>query len=310
MLDHDTLGARARALGSALEPVIGQVYFSPECHANYEALGFGPSPGNANGVALPNGPAYFSSRGSVMGQVAPEVIAAAFAVFNPDAVVPAVQHGWSITDARTICAARDAGALAQLRRILGDAPHGLGRAAEILRRAVVPLRPEGRPLFAGVLSLGIPDDALGAVWRCGDMLREFRGDSHTAAWIAAGVDATEIGLLTELFWGVPHRSYARTRAWTDAQFDAAAARLEQRGWLSGAAFTEAGRAGREAIEVATDVQMRPAIEAIGDDFDELISILSPWGAEVRAQKGYLAAGPHDLAATTSAAAAAARRRTT
>lgn len=309
MLDHHTLGARARALGSALEPVIGQVYFSPECHANYEALGFGPSPGNANGVALPNGPAYFTSRGSVMGQVAPEVIAAAFAVFNPDAVIPAVRHGWSITDARTICAARDDGALAQLRRILGADPPGLDRAAAILRRAVAPLRPEGRPLFAGLLSLGLPDDPLGVVWRCGDMLREFRGDAHTAAWISAGLDATEIGLLTELYWGVPPRSYARTRAWTDQQFDTAARRLEQRGWLSGAAFTESGRAGRETVEVATDTQMRPAIEAIGDDFDELITVLAPWGAAIRERKGYLAAGPHDLAAKTTEATAS-RRSTT
>lgn len=296
MLDLQSLGSRARALGSALEPVIGQVYFSPECHANYQALGFGPSPGDANGVALPNGPAYFTSRGSVMGQVAPQVIAAAFAVFNPDAVVPAVQHGWSLTDAHTICAARDAGALAQLRRILGRSPDGVDRAASLLRRAAAVLRPEGRPLFAGVLSLGIPDDPLATVWRCGDMLREFRGDAHTAAWISAGLDATEIGLLTELYWGVPPRSYARTRAWTDAQFDAAADRLQQRGWLDGSSFTETGRAGREAVEVATDVQMRTAIEAIGDDFDELIAILTPWGAEVRRQKGYLAAGPHDLAA--------------
>ena len=50
-MDTATLSTTARALGSALEPVIGQVYFSPECHANYVALGFDPSPGVANGVA-------------------------------------------------------------------------------------------------------------------------------------------------------------------------------------------------------------------------------------------------------------------
>ena len=75
----------------------------------------------------------------------------------------------------------------------------------------------------------MPDTALGAMWRLGDMLREFRGDSHTAAWICAGLDATEIGLLSELYWGLPMRSYSRTRAWTDAQFDAAHERLKSRG---------------------------------------------------------------------------------
>ena len=33
-MDSRELSAKARALGGALEPVVGQVYFSPECHAN------------------------------------------------------------------------------------------------------------------------------------------------------------------------------------------------------------------------------------------------------------------------------------
>ena len=294
-MDHDTLSARARRLGSVLEPVVGQVYFSPECHANYAALGFDPSANQAGGVALPDGPAYFTSRGSLMGQVPGELVAAAFAVFNPEIVVPCVQLGWSRTDAATICAARDRGAIDQLRRLLGEAPDGVDRANELLARAVAPLRPEGRPLFAGALSQPMPDTALGQVWRRGDLLREYRGDSHTAAWISAGFDATEIGLLSELYWGLPMRSYSRTRAWTDAQFDAAHARLARRGLVDDVGFTEAGRAAREDIEVRTDAQMQPAIDALGDDCDELCSLLEPWGVTVRAGLGYLSAGPHDLA---------------
>jgi hypothetical protein len=230
-----------------------------------------------------------------MGQVAGEVIAAAFAVFNPEVVVPSVNIGWERTDAVTICAARDAGAIAQLVRILGENPDGLDRVNEILARAVAALRPEGRPLYAGLRSLALPETALGAMWRRGDMLREFRGDSHTAAWISAGCDATEIGLLSELYWGLPMRSYSRTRGWSDAQFDAAQARLAARGLVTDTGFTEAGRAMREAVEVATDAQMRPAIEAIGGDIDELCALLTPWGVAVRAAKGYLPSGPHDLA---------------
>ncbi len=65
MLDDATVSSRARRLAAAVEPFAGQVYFAPECHERYAALGFGASPATtANGVALPDGPAYFCSRGS------------------------------------------------------------------------------------------------------------------------------------------------------------------------------------------------------------------------------------------------------
>jgi hypothetical protein len=285
----------ARHLGSVLEPVTGQVYFSPECHANYEALGFSASSGEFNGVAAPDGPAYFTSRGSVLGQVPGTVVAATFGVFNPEAVVPAVTYGWTKTDAATICQARDDGAIAQLERVLGPEPAGVERANELLARAVEPLRPEGRSLYAGQAALPLPPTTLGQVWRRGDMLREFRGDSHIAAWIAAGVDATEIGLLTELYWGLAMRTYSRTRAWSDEQFDAATERLQSRGLLADGALTAQGRDVRESIEDATDRQVKPALDALGDDIDELFAILAPWGQAIRDARGYPESGPHDLA---------------
>jgi hypothetical protein len=293
-------GLAARRLAAALEPVAGQVYFSPECHAAYEALGFGPSRGRAGAVALPDGPAYFCSRGSVLGQVPGEVAAAAFGVFNPAAVVPAVTHGWSLTDAPTIESARTAGAVAQLVRLLGPEPDGLARATELLRAAGEELRPEGRPLYAGMLAQGLPDDPLGAMWRLADRLREYRGDAHIAAWTSAGFDAAEIGLVTEWYWGLPSRSYVRTRAWTDADLDEAEERLVQRGLVRDGNLTEAGRERREEVEVHTDSQCRPIVDSLGGRLDELIGILRPWGDFIRAGGGYLPAGPHDLAAAAAA----------
>lgn len=289
------VSSTARALGGALEPVVGQVYFSPECHTNYVALGFRPSPGDMNGVAMPEMISYFTSRGSLMGQVPGELVAAAFAVFNPVIVIPAVTAGWRITDASTVCAARRDGAIAQLERILGHAPDGVDDVRDVLRRIVDGLRPEGRPLYAGTLSQPVPAMALGAVWHYGDMLREFRGDCHTAAWIAAGLDATEIGLLTELFWGLPLKSYSRTRGWSEDDYAAAIERLESRDLIRDGAFTSTGRDLREEVEVATDRQMTTAIRALGDDADRVIARLSTWSDAVRAAKGYPASGPHELA---------------
>lgn len=289
----------ARALATAIEPFSAQVYFSPECHAAYEALGFGPSPGKAGEVALPDGPAYFCSRGSLLGQVPGQVVAAAFGVFNPEVVVPAVTYGWTLTDAPTIERARTEGAMGQLRRILGDEPAGLQRAVELFERAVEGLRPEGRGLFAGLLAQSMPDEPLGVAWRLADRLREYRGDSHIAAWTSAGYDATEIGLVTEAYWGLPLRTYIRTRAWTNDQLDAAEERLTSRGLLKDATLTEDGRTQREAIEAATDAACERIVDNLGGDVDELVSIAGGWSKSIQAGGGYPASGPHELAQLAS-----------
>lgn len=286
---------RARHLAAALEPFAGQVYFSPECHTNYEALGFGPSPGEFGGVAGPEMESYFSSRGSVMGQVPGAVIAAAFGVFNPVIVEKLVERAWQKTDAHTICQARDDGAIAQLRRILGDRPDHVEYVRDVLARAADGLEPYGKPIYAGLTACRRFDDPLADAWRLADRLREFRGDAHVAAWTTTGVDACQIGLLTELYWGLSARSYSRTRMWSDQQYDAAEAALEARGLLADHRLTDDGRVFREEIELATDRQCRPLVEAIGADYERLLGILTEWGAAIRNAKGYPGSGPHDLA---------------
>ncbi len=283
----DEVTSRSRRLAAALEPVVGQVYFSPECHREYEALGFDPSPGVRLGVAMPDGIAYFTSRGSALGQVPGQVVAATFGVFNPAVVVPCVQRGWSLTDAPTIAEARLRGATAQLARILGQHPEGIERATQLLLVAGEQLRPEGRSLYAGVLSQGLPGDPLGDLFRAGDRLREYRGDSHIGAWISAGFDATEIGLLTELYLGIPLKTYVRSRAWSDDELDDALARLAGQGLVADGEFTDAGRLAREGVEIATDVQLRPVVESLGDDLDELVDTLAGWSRAILAAGGYV-----------------------
>jgi hypothetical protein len=62
MGSNETSRRAATALATAIEPVAGQVHFSPECHAEYEALGFDPSPGMVGRTAIPDRTAYLTSR--------------------------------------------------------------------------------------------------------------------------------------------------------------------------------------------------------------------------------------------------------
>ncbi|MFD3534592.1 hypothetical protein [Streptomyces sp. NPDC058664] len=272
---------KARRLRNAVEPVAAGVYFAPEAHAAYEALGFDPSPVAQDGVARPEMKAYFTSRGACMGQVPGEVVAAAFGCFNPKAVVPGVHAGWQITDRKAILEARQQGATTMLQRVLGEQPEGLARVTELLRRAADAAPWPARGVYSGLRSLGFPGRPMGDLWRAADLVREHRGDSHVISWAVGGVDAVEILLLTEQWWGLPARAYTPSRGWTDADMDAGFDRLRERGLMTAdEKLTDAGRAFREEIEVRTDELERPLLAALGDDLDELLEHLDAWSEAI------------------------------
>jgi hypothetical protein len=277
---------RARRLRNAVEPVAAGIYFAPEAHAAYQALGFDGSPASADGVARPELKSYFTSRGACMGQVPGEVVASAFGCFNPRFVVPAVAAGWQITTREAILDARERAAKAMLQRILGDRPEGLDRVTDLLRRAADAAPWAGRAVFGGLRSLGFPDNPMGAMWRAADLVREHRGDSHVISWAVGGADAVEVLLLTEQWWGLPSRSYAPTRGWQDPDMDAGFERLQQRGLMNGEQLTDAGRAFREEIEVRTDELERSVLDALGGDLDELLEHLDPWADAIVAAGSY------------------------
>jgi hypothetical protein len=267
--------ATARRLRNLVEPLAAAVYFAPEAHQRYSDLGLNWFEG------------YFCSRSACLGAAPWPVVTAAFAAFNPDSVRPAVTGGWGKTNPDAMLAAREAGAVEQLERLVGPvaAPADVARATEILFAATDGVDPSGRALYAGLSALPRPETPIGALWRAADMVREHRGDGHIAAWIPH-VDSTEITVLTELAWRIPPRSYVFTRGWTEAQVDAAYARLQERGLVDGEQLTDAGRALREHIERTTDLAAGAVVERIGADAPELFALLEPWSAAIVAGGGY------------------------
>jgi len=274
MLDEE-VRAKARKLRDLVEVVAASVYFLPEAHKAYNELG------------LPDFlPAYFTSRGACMGQVPGEMVVAAFGVFNPEMVIPAVDEGWSKTDRDSILAARERGAVEGITRLAGPDPDGLARATEILKRAGAAASGEGRALYSGLLSLGFPGSPIGDFWRAADLVREHRGDSHIVAWVSHGLDPIEATLTTELWWRLPLKSYVATRGWSPEQIDGAVDQLRDRGLMEGDAFTQAGENLRAEIELCTDLQERSIVRAIGDDFEELCMILTPIKDKLVAGEAY------------------------
>lgn len=274
MTTDEGLHRRARRLRNLVEPLAANVYFAPEPQQEYADLGLSYLPG------------YFCSRSACMGQLSGATVAAVFAVFEPTLVRRAVEEGWSHTDAGAILEARRRGATAALGRILDGVPDGAARATELLRRAGEAATTPGHPIASGLLALDWPGDPIGDLWRAADIVREHRGDAHTCAWVACGVTAEEITLLTELWWGIPLKSYAPTRGWSDDVLDATIAGMEDKGWIADGTFTDDGEALRGEIEKATDRQEAGVIGALGDDVDELFDLLQPWTKAVVESGGY------------------------
>jgi hypothetical protein len=269
------LHERARTLRNVTEPIAAGVYFAPEAHEGYEAQGLDYFEG------------YFCSRSACLGAAPWSVVCAAFAAFKPAAVEAAVTSGWQKTTPAPMLAAREAGATAQLERLVGDSvePSGVERATEILYAGSAGVDPSGRALFAGLSILDRPTTSFGALWRSADLVREHRGDGHIAAWMPH-VDSTEITVLTELAWGIPPRSYVFTRGWSEEEVDAAYARLTDRGLIADGALTAEGKELRSHIERTTDESTSAVMDRIGDDYDELIALLTPIAEAIVTGGGY------------------------
>lgn len=270
------LHTTARRLRQLVEPLAAAVYFAPEAQQRYEALGLNYFEG------------YFCSRSACLGRAPWLVVSAAFAAFKPSVVERAVTGGWAKTEPELLLEARLDGARDQIRRMVGEPTDDFRRAADLLLELTDGLDPSGRPLFAGLSGLPVPaaDDPAGRLWRAADLVREHRGDGHVSAWIPH-LDAVEVTVLTEPWWGIDPDSYLWTRGWDAEDAATARARLAERGLLDGdGGLTAAGRDLREEVERATDLAARGPIHRLGDRADELFTLLRPWSEAMVGEGGY------------------------
>lgn len=253
----------SRRLRDALEPVAMNDVWSPAVHARTAELGLD--------FLL----TYVYSRGSALGAPSPAVVAAAFAWFEPGLVAAVYDAASTAVPREVLVRERDAGVVEGLRQVLGTA--GVAQAADRLASAVEGLDGTGRPFFSGLLGRGRPADPHLRLWWACDAAREHRGDSHVAAALAAGFDAVQMNVLTELWVGMPMLSYTATRVWPQEATSRAVEELRARGLLDGDALSEAGRRAREEVEAATERQVQPLVVALGEDREPLCAQLQAWG---------------------------------
>ncbi|MBV6698189.1 SCO6745 family protein [Kitasatospora aureofaciens] len=262
----------ARSLWWLFEPVHSVTYFSPEGSDAFEAAGLH---GGWRG--------YFASRAAPLGAVdAPPVIAAFFS-FSPTVVERALPEVWTHASPERTLAARVEGSSAALARLLEHVePDQVELAATALEQAAARLDCAGRVLAAANAALPRPTDLYGRLWQAATVMREHRGDGHVAALVAAGLDGCE-AVVIRCAMDVRREVLQPRRGWTDEEWEAAAARLVERGWLTAeGAVTELGRIRHQSLEAATDLAAARVWENYPrSELDGLAAALKPISALCR-----------------------------
>lgn len=224
-----------RKLGVLVESIHAVVYFAPEPQAAYVEMGL---KGYWRG--------YFASRAAPLGAVGPELVTALFGGFAPAMVARALPTVWETASPRQVQAARQAGALAALRRLLDDHEDSVAEAADLTRQCVQALPLPGRPMAAAQAGSPRPSEPLEALWHDCTVLREHRGDGHLAAVALLGLVWPEPHLLPGRQVDAQQQQY---RGWDDESWQRAADRM--RGCDTGELETLTDRLAAPAYDVLT-----------------------------------------------------------
>ena len=142
----------ARRFFDRFEPVHAVTYFAPEVQSGLTALGF---------TGFWRG--YFAARSAPLGPVPAEVVTAIFYNFAAHRVAKSLAGAWDIATPQQALAAREAGAVAALRRYGLTADDTLRPAADLLGRVARGAAVDGRPLFAALSAAPWPDEPVAQV---------------------------------------------------------------------------------------------------------------------------------------------------
>jgi hypothetical protein len=262
----------ARRMFELVEPVGAIPYTADEPNEAMFALGF-----------TDYWDTYFAGRAAPLGASVPaEVVHALFYNFAPGEVARHIPRVWSTTTPEAAIAARQQGCGKALRRVLGglvDTPAST-RAADLLTAAATSAPLEGRPMYAALRTLPVPEEPVARLFHAASLLREHRGDGHIAALVTERIGGLEAHVLAALDLGMPAERFGRIHHLPAAQLSALLDGMRARGLVADdGGFTAAGRETKERVEALTDdLAVAPYLVLDPAEQDELTAALEPLAA--------------------------------
>src|SRR3954452_23628837 len=215
-----TANAIARRMFELVEPIGVIPYSADEPNEAMFALGF-----------TNYWDTYFAGRAAPLGVVPAEVVDALFYNFAPGEVARHIPKVWSTTTPEGAIAARRTGCANALRRILAehiDTP-AFARATDLLLKAATSAPLDGRPMYAALRALPVPDEVVVRMFHAASLLRERRGDGHIAALMTEGIGRLEAHALFALGMDMPAEKFGRIHHLPPAQLAAVIDGMRDRG---------------------------------------------------------------------------------
>ena len=233
----------ARRNSRSVQTTVGWIFWDPGAVARYEAAGL------PEGFAGPLG--YIAARCAPLAPAGPAAVTAAFGSISPLGITAV----FDLLDAdgfARMWAVRDEAVLEGLAAHAPDLPAVLADLGPALWDVVDRLPLVGRVLFASHLRMGRPADPVLSGWHAANCLREWRGDTHWALVVAAGLTHAEASILHNAWLGYEEDWLALSRGTTPEDLATGWRALEAKGLATDGTVTSAGTDLRQHLEDETD----------------------------------------------------------
>ena len=218
------------------------------------------------------------------------MVHALFYNFAPGEVARHIPSVWSTTTPEAALAARQQGCVKALRRILGDLVDtpAFARVVELLTAAALSAPLEGRPMYAALRTLPVPEESVARLFHAASLLREHRGDGHISALMAEGIGGLEAHVLVALDLRMPAEKFGRIHHLPAAQLSALVEAMKARGLVADdGGFTRASLESKQRVEALTDdLAVAPYLILTAAEVDELTAALEPLAAALVAAQDW------------------------
>lgn len=241
----------------SVQTTIGWIFWDPGATRRYVALGLPEQ------FAEPLG--YIAARCAPLAGAGPDAVIAAFGSISPLGIRATFDLIGDTEQFEQFRSARDDAVVEGLRDHAPEIVEPLIELGPHLWPVVDQLSLIGRILYGAHLNLPRPSDPLLSGWHAVNCIREWRGDTHWAIVVAAGLDHAEASILHNAWMGYESDWLATSRGTGPDEIDAAWAALERKGLAADRVVRPEGVALRQRIEDETDVLTTRPWELLGEE---------------------------------------------